>query len=97
MTQEEINALKDFIIYYNNMNIYKYCNIIDEKSIFNGNDKEISKNVLNLIMKYQTGVIDYFSFTNFLKPLIKKLAIKLFNYGEITAEECLYYKNISLI
>ncbi len=100
MTQEEKEELRNFFTYCNkscSLDIFKedVC-LFNEKDIFTGSDKDVSKKILNLIMTYQNLFLDYFSFTNFLKPLIKKLAIKLFDYGEITADECLYYKNITL-
>lgn len=92
MTQEEKELLKEFITYYENENFYLKKN----NNIFIGDDKTVTKNVLDFIMSNQLLIIDYFSFDNFLKPLIKKLGWKLFNYGMITADDCLYYINISL-
>ena len=91
MTEEEKKLIKEFISYYEDKNVY-----LNENDIFTGDDKKVTMKVLNFIMFYQVLILDYFSFNEFLKPLIKKLATKLFNYGMITADDCLYYINISL-
>lgn len=92
MTQEDENTIKDFIFYCKD----NYIPLIEKDNIFSGNDMEITMKVLNFIMSNQCYVLDYFSFYDFLKPLIKKLSRKLFNYSMITADECLYYVNISV-
>ena len=92
MTQEEKKQLKEFITYYENENFYLKKN----NNIFDGDDKNVTKKVLDFIMANEVLILDYFSFNDFLKPLIKKLGKKLFNYGMITADDCLYYINISL-
>ena len=92
MTNEEKQLIKEFITYYENKHFYLKKN----DDIFNGDDKNVAKKVLDFIMSNQALILDYFSFNNFLKPLIRKLGRKLFDYGMITADECLYYVNISL-
>ena len=92
MTQEEKKQLKEFITYCENENFYLKKN----NNIFDGDDKNVTKKVLDFIMANEALILDYFSFNVFLKPLIKKLGKKLFNYGMITADDCLYYINISL-
>ncbi len=92
MTQEEIKHLKDFILYCKD----EHIPLNKKDDIFTGNDKEIAMQVLNFIMSNEVQILEYFSFYNFLKPLIRKLGRKLFDYGMITADECLYYVNISV-
>ena len=92
MTQEEKKQIKNFISYCKD----EHIPLNKKDDIFTGNDKEITMKVLNFIMSNECFVLEYFSFYNFLKPLIRKLGRKLFYYGMITADKCLYYENISI-
>jgi hypothetical protein len=94
MTKEEIVEIKNFISSHNNR--WKPYEQIDSKSIFVDDDCETTENVFNFIIKHQCEWNDYFNFFTFTKPLIQKLAMKLFNYGKMRADDCLFYQKIEL-
>lgn len=96
MTENEISHIKDFIKEYNKL--YKRCPHlqIDEKSIFVDDECETTERVFKLIMKHQCEWNDYFNFFVFTRPLIRKLSMKLFHFGKMRADDCLFYQKISL-
>lgn len=94
MTEKEKYEIKRFIGHHNKM--FKPYYQINENEVFVGDDCEMTQNVLNLIMHNESEILEYFNFYVFLRPLIKKLARKLFDYGKMRADDCLYYLNIDL-
>lgn len=94
MTEKEKYEIKRFIEHHNKM--FKPYYQINENEVFVDDDCEMTQNVLNLIMNNEGEILEYFNFYVFLRPLIKKLARKLFYYGKMRADDCLYYLNIDL-
>jgi hypothetical protein len=96
MTENEISNIKGFIKEHNKL--YKRWPQlqIDEKSIFVGDECETTERVFKLIMKHQCEWNEYFNFLVFTKPLVQKLSMKLFNFGKMRADDCLFYQEISL-
>ena len=91
MTESEINAIKGFIEYYNG--IFSRCKSlqIKEEDILVDDDCERCKRVFNLIFEKHNWIDSHFNYYVFIKPLVHKLARKLFNYGVMCASDCEYY------
>jgi hypothetical protein len=96
MNETEIIEIRKFISCHNKLFRRFPQLMIDENNVLVEDDCERCKNVLDLIMKNESEILDFFNFRIFLKPLIRKLAIKLFDYGVMRADDCLYYCDIKL-